>query len=146
MRLGALTWIIEPIIQGLIDRKRPTEQIALKQIIEPIQGLIDRKRTTGRIALKQIIERIIRELIALTWTMQPIIARLSARMQTIAPIIQGRGPRLQSTPRRIVPLRPIQPHLRTQPPNMQPHNMRLMRALARSRLTNNPWGETNLLS
>jgi hypothetical protein len=147
MRQVALTWIIEPIIQGLIDRKRTTERIIL--------GLIEPRR---------IIERIVLVLIALTWTMQPIIAvpierivpRLSTLAGTIERITLGRGVRLLSTQLRNIRCNLIQPHLRAQLPNMQPRNMRLMRAPARSRLTNNrgltvltaghPWGETNLLS
>jgi hypothetical protein len=104
IRLVALTWIIEPIIRGLIGRNRTPERIVL--------GLI-----------------------ALTWTLRPIIALLSARMRTIAPIIQGRGLPLLSTLPRIVPFRRIQPYLRTQLPNMQPRNIRLMKAPALSRLT-----------
>jgi hypothetical protein len=153
MRQVALTWIIEPIIQGLIDRKRTTERIIL--------GLIEPRR---------IIERIVLVLIALTWTMQPIIAvpiermriierivpRLSTLAGTIERITLGRGVRLLSTQLRNIRCNLIQPHLRAQLPNMQPCNMRLMRAPARSRLTNNrgltvltaghPRGETNLLS
>jgi hypothetical protein len=110
MRPVALTWIIERIIQGLIDRRRTTGRIVL--------SLCTRARTIGRITL-------------------------------------GRGVRLLSTQLRSIRCNPIQPHLRTQLPNIQPRNMRLMRVAARSRLamstmrnhrTNNPWGETNLLS
>jgi hypothetical protein len=148
MRLVALTLIIEPIIRGLIE-------------------------------LRRIIELIVLELIALTWTMQPTIAvpiarmriierivlRLSTRAGTIERITLDRGVRLLSTQLRNIRYNPIQPHLRTQLPNMQPRNMRLMKVAARShltmsttrsRLTNNrgltvltaghPWGETNLLS
>jgi hypothetical protein len=146
MRLVAPTWIIEPIIQGLID---------LTWTMQPIIAVpIVRMRTTeqiipGPIALTQINARVIRVLIE----PRRITALLSARMQTIAPIIlRGRGRPLRSTPRRF---RRIQPHRRTQPPNMHPRNMRLIRVPARSHLTmstmrsrrtNNPWGETNLLS
>jgi hypothetical protein len=100
----ALTWIIEPIIQGLIDRKRTTERIILV-------------------------------LIALTWITQPIIALPIARMRFTERIVLRRGVRLLSTQLRSIRCNPIQPHLRTQLPNMQPRNMRLMRVPARSPLT-----------
>jgi hypothetical protein len=98
-------------------------------------------------------------LVALTWIIEPIIAVPIARMQTTERITLGPIARTQIIERitlvlieprrlieRIVPLRPIQPHLRTQLPTMQSRNMRLTRVPVRSRLTNNPWGETNLLS
>jgi hypothetical protein len=87
--------------------------------------------------------------------MLPNIAVPIARMQTIVPIIRGRGVRLLSTRLRSIPCNRTQSHLRTQPPNTQLRNMRLTRAPARRRLTmsttrsrrtNNPSGETNLLS
>jgi hypothetical protein len=162
MSLVALTWIIELIIRGQIDRRRTTERIAL--------GLIEPRR---------IIERFILDLIALTWTLQPIIAvliermriierivlRLRTRAGTLERITPGRGVRLLSTQLRNIRCNPIQPHLRTQLPNMQRLNTRPVRVPARrhltmstmrSRLTNtggvtvltagHPRGETNLLS
>ena len=94
-------------------------------------------------------ERIILVLIALTWTMQPIIVvptagmriterivlSLCTRARTIGRITRGRGVRLLSTQLRSVRCNPIQPHLRTRLPNMQPRSMRLMRVPARSHLT-----------
>lgn len=122
MRLVALTSIIEPIIQGLID---------LTWTMQPIIAVpIARMRTTERIILV-LIE--LRQIIALG---------PSTRARTIERITLGRGVRLLSTQLRSTRCNPIQPHLRTQPPSMQPRNMRLMRVPARSLLTR----ETNLLS
>jgi hypothetical protein len=99
---------------------------------------------TRLVALTWIIAPIIQGLIDLTWTIQPIIAVpiarmrtteriilvLSTRARTIEQITLGRGVRLLSDR-----CNPIQPHLRTQLPNMQPRNMRPMRVAARSHLT-----------
>jgi hypothetical protein len=89
MRLVALTWITEPILQGLIDRKRTTERI---------------------------------------------VSLLSTQARTIERIILGREARLLSTLLRNMRCNRIQHRLRIRLPNMQPRNMRLMKAPALSSL------------